>query len=139
MTAQLQDATRRGVEVRTRRAQLKREIKAGEVLISELLIDTAGGVPLWLENFAIGQLLSAMNKVSFDMGCALCESLRIPPLKTVGAMTYRQRRVVASHVAEWEKSAVPSGGKKAVEKRHVGNRGQARYAGGGFGTARRVA
>jgi hypothetical protein len=107
--------SQRSAEVRTRRAQLKREVKAGEVHVSELLAATAGDVPDWLENFAIAHLLSAMPRVSFEMGCGLCEALRIPPLKPIGKMTYRQRREVADHVAEWE-STVPSGGKRGVIK-----------------------
>ncbi len=114
MSTQLAEATRRGVEVRTQRAQVKREIKAGEARISEILIETAGGVPTWLENFGIAEFLDAMHGVSFKMGEGLCESLGIPPLKPVGKMTYRQRVEVARHLAEWEETAVPSGGKRAV-------------------------
>jgi len=138
VTTHLAKATRCSNEVRATRSKFKRDIKAGEVLISKLLIETAGGVADWLETFEVAHLLSAMEGVSFEMGCELCETLRIPPLKTVGAMTYRQRRVIASHVAEWEKSAVPSGGKRAVAKRHEALRGYARPISGGRVPVRRL-
>lgn len=138
MNAQLAEASRRSNEVRKRRAQIKAEIKDGKVLISELLVDTAGGVPDWLEDFAIAQLLSAMHRVSFDMACALCESLRIPPLKTVGKLTYRQRREVADHVAEWEKADVPSGGRRSVVRR-IGRAAAGHRKPSAPGIARRVA
>jgi len=94
------DATTRSSEVRKRRAQFKREVKAGEIEISTLLVKTAGGVPWWLVDLPIAQMLSAEHGVSFNMACSLCEGLGIPPLKTVGQMTYRQRRVVAAEVAK---------------------------------------
>jgi hypothetical protein len=93
----IQTLSQMSIEVRQRRAQLKAEVKSGEVKISEPLTEPT-------------TLLAAVRQQSFKSACALLAELRIPELKPLGKMTYRQRRVIADHVAaKWEREPKPKG------------------------------
>lgn len=98
-------ALSKGVRVKQARAEMKHRIKAGEVKISVIL-----HAPTLLDHLVgmeLAKLLAAIHGVSYAMARELCEELRIPATKPLGKTTYRQRRIIASHVgARWE--AVPA-------------------------------
>lgn len=102
LTAQkIANASRKGVYVRTARARLKEEIKTGESAASSIL--SIPTLPDYLVGMEVGKLLAAIWGVSYRGACGLCEEQRISPTRPLGALTYRQRRVLAKQVADrWE-------------------------------------
>lgn len=91
----------KATNVRSERAVLKQAVKDGTERVSSLLC--APTLPAHLVGMEVGKLLTLTKGVSYKMACGLCEELRIPAVKRLGQMTYRQRRAVASHVrGRWE-------------------------------------
>lgn len=81
-------ALERANRVRSARAALKRDLKAGRVALEQLLEDP----PDWLLTARIGELLLAVPKlgsVKVRRRLALCA---IAPSRTLGGLTVRQRR-----------------------------------------------
>jgi hypothetical protein len=70
---QRMEALQRANEIRTRRAQLKRDLKGGRASIHQLLLEP----PEWVETAKV-----------FDM---LLQQCRISPSKTIGGLSERQR------------------------------------------------
>ena len=70
------DALNGATEIRTRRAQLKRHLKAGRTSITTLLLDP----PAWLQT------------------AKMLDSCRISPSKTLGGLTDRQRSEIAARL-----------------------------------------
>ncbi len=84
------DALERANEVRTKRSQLKRDLKAGRVQIHALLLDPPG----YLETAKVYDLLLCTPKygrVKTNRILALC---RIAPSKTIGGLSPRQRNEI---------------------------------------------
>src|SRR6266567_7434342 len=84
---QRMEALARANDVRSRRAQLKRDLKAGRQLIHELLLQP----PEYLETAKVFDLLLAVPKygrVKVNKILSLC---KISPSKTVGGLSQRQR------------------------------------------------
>jgi hypothetical protein len=84
---QRMDALQRANDIRSRRAQLKRDLKAGRQPISELLLKP----PEYLETAKVFDLLLAVPKygrVKVNKILSLC---RISPSKTIGGLSERQR------------------------------------------------
>lgn len=105
----------RGTRVRQQRAQLKREVKAGEALVSSTL--STPTLPAYLVGMEVGKLIAAIGGVSYEKACKLCEELRISPLNPLGKLTYRQRRVIASHItSRWEKENPAPTGPRVIQK-----------------------
>lgn len=86
------DALSRANEIRTRRAQLKRDLKAGRVSIHDLLFD----MPDYLETAKICDLLLAVPKYGRVKVNKILLACRISPSKTMGGLSQRQRTEVAS-------------------------------------------
>lgn len=85
--AQRMDGLKRANEVRSRRAALKRDLKAGRKSVVTLLACP----PDWLETCEVVDLLLATPKwgsVKVNKALSVC---RISPSKQVGALTARQR------------------------------------------------
>lgn len=85
--AQRMDALGRANTIRTERAKMKRDLKAGRASVHELLIDP----PAWIETMKLFDLLLAvpkMGRVKVNKALAGC---RVSPSKTVGGMSERQR------------------------------------------------
>lgn len=76
-----------GNEIRIKRANLKRDIKAGRANVKSLLADP----PEWLETMKVFELLLAEPKVGRVKANKYMNSCRISPSKTVGGMSERQR------------------------------------------------
>ena len=74
-------------EVRARRAQLKRDLTAGRVLIGALVLDP----PPWLETAKVFDMLLALPKVGSVQASKILDSCRVSPSKTFGGLSERQR------------------------------------------------
>jgi hypothetical protein len=84
---QRMDALARANEIRTRRAQLKRDLKSGRLSIHTLLLNP----PEFVETAKVFDMLLAVPKygrVKVNKILALC---RISPSKTIGGLSERQR------------------------------------------------
>jgi hypothetical protein len=85
---QRMDALQRANDVRSRRAQLKRDLKAGRQPIHELLLQP----PEYLETAKVFDLLLAVPKYGRVKVNKILSSCRISPSKTIGGLSERQRR-----------------------------------------------
>ena len=86
----LQEANR----IRTRRAQLKRDLKAGRANVLDVLEQP----PEWVETMKVFDLLLAVPKLGrVKVGKAL-QRTRISPSKSVGGLTERQRAEIVAHL-----------------------------------------
>ena len=81
------DALQRANEIRTRRAQLKRDLKAGRVSIHELLLDP----PEYVETAKVFDMLLAVPKYGRVKVNKILQQCRISPSKTIGGLSERQR------------------------------------------------
>jgi hypothetical protein len=106
-------------EYRLHRAQLKREIAAGEVRLSELLQKP---IPVWLQGEPTGRLLCAMKQRGPALVRRLLVGLEIPERKPIGELTERQRRCLSAALAKWE---TPQSGKRARPRRSMSRLGAA--------------
>jgi hypothetical protein len=81
------DALQRANEIRTRRAQLKRDLKAGRTNIHDLLL----GPPDYLETAKVFDMLLAVPKYGRVKVNKILVQCRISPSKTIGGLSERQR------------------------------------------------
>src|SRR3954470_2053049 len=86
------DALRRANEIRTRRATLKRELKAGRTQIHGLLLDP----PEYLLTAKVFDLLLAVPKYGRVKVNRILTQCRISPSKTIGGLSERQRGELVS-------------------------------------------
>lgn len=84
---QRMSALGRANEIRTYRANLKRELKAGRVSIVKLMSDP----PEELETMKIFDLLLSVPKMGRVKANKVISQCRISPSKTLGGMSSRQR------------------------------------------------
>ena len=84
---QRMDALQRANEIRTRRAQLKRDLKAGRHSIQGLLLDP----PDWVETAKVFDMLLAVPKFGRVKAARFLNQCRISQSKTVGGLSERQR------------------------------------------------
>jgi hypothetical protein len=91
---QRMDALKKGNEVRTRRARLKRDLKAGRSKIHELLLDP----PEWLETAKVFDLLLAVPKYGRVKVNRILTHCRISPSKKIGGLSERQRNELVSYL-----------------------------------------
>ena len=84
---QRMDALQRANTVRSRRAQLKRDLKAGRTPIHELLLSP----PEYLETAKVFDLLLAVPKYGRVKVNKILSQCKISPSKTVGGLSERQR------------------------------------------------
>ena len=85
---QRMEALQRANDVRSRRAQLKRDLKAGRQPIHELLLHP----PEFLETAKVFDLLLAVPKYGRVKVNKILTQCRISPSKTIGGLSERQRR-----------------------------------------------
>ncbi len=90
---QRMDALQRANDVRTRRAQLKRDLKAGRTQIHGLLLDP----PEYLQTCKVFDLLLAVPKYGRVKVNRMLTQCRISPSKTIGGLSERQRNELVSH------------------------------------------
>ena len=81
------DALQRANRIRTRRAQLKRDLKAGRASIHELLRKP----PEWVETAKVFDMLLAVPKYGRVKANRILQQCRISPSKTIGGLSERQR------------------------------------------------
>jgi hypothetical protein len=74
-------------EIRTQRAQLKRDLKAGKVKIERLLLDP----PEWLGSAKVFDIMLAVPKYGRVKVNRILNQCRISPSKTIGGLSERQR------------------------------------------------
>jgi hypothetical protein len=74
-------------EIRTKRAQLKRDLKAGKVKIDALLLDP----PEWLDSAKVFDIILAVPKYGRVKVNRILNQCRISPSKTIGGLSERQR------------------------------------------------
>src|ERR1700685_4408752 len=84
---QRMEALQRANDVRSRRAQLKRDLKAGRQPIHELLLEP----PDYLETAKVVDLLLAVPKYGRVKVNKVLSQCRISPSKTLGGLSERQR------------------------------------------------
>jgi S13-like protein len=84
---QRMDALQRANQIRTRRAQLKRDLKAGRASIQKLLLDP----PDFLETAKVFDMLLAVPKYGRVKANKVLQQCRISPSKTIGGLSERQR------------------------------------------------
>ena len=94
--AERQDALGRANAVRQRRAQLKRDLKAGACAIDELLADP----PAFVHTANVVKLLLALPKYGPVKVNKLLARCRIAPSKTIGGLSQRQRDELAALLAD---------------------------------------
>lgn len=122
MRPQHLDALERANEIRCARAQLKRELKAGDVLLSEIL--TEPSIPDWLETMRVEQLLDAVPHLQTRTIHSMLHEVPVGPTVALDRMTYRQRRALASLLARWEKrKPVESGRRARLRKNRLSGQG----------------
>lgn len=90
--AQRLDALAEANRIRTTRAQLKRDMKAGRAHGLGVLVDP----PEWAETMRVLDLLMAMPKVGRVKANKALAKCRVSPSKTLGGMTERQRCELAA-------------------------------------------
>ena len=86
------DALVRANKIRTARAQLKRDLKAGKVSIHKLLLDP----PSYLETAKVFDMLLAVPKYGRVKANKVLVQCRISPSKTIGGLSERQRTELVS-------------------------------------------
>ena len=89
---QRMDALQRANEIRTRRAQLKKDLKAGRVSIHTLLMDP----PEYLQTAKVFDMLLAVPKYGRVKVNKVLVQCRISPSKTIGGLSQRQRTELVS-------------------------------------------
>jgi len=86
------DALERANEVRIKRAQLKRDLKAGRVSIHSLVLDP----PECVETAKVFDMLLAAPKYGRVKVNKVLAHCRIAPSKTIGGLSERQRSELVS-------------------------------------------
>jgi hypothetical protein len=89
---QRMDALERANEIRTRRAQLKRDLKAGRVTVYDVLLEP----PSFVETAKVFDMLLAVPKYGRVKVNKVLVSCRISPSKTIGGLSQRQRTELVS-------------------------------------------
>ncbi len=89
---QRMDALQRANEIRSRRAELKRDLKAGRQSINQLLLDP----PEYLATAKVFDMLLAVPKYGRVKVNKILNQCRISPSKTIGGLSERQRTELVS-------------------------------------------
>ncbi|HEY8638184.1 MAG TPA: integration host factor, actinobacterial type [Solirubrobacterales bacterium] len=86
------EALQRANEIRTRRAQLKRDLKAQRASIHQLLLEP----PEYLETAKVFDMLLSVPKYGRVKVNKILQQCRISPSKTIGGLSERQRSELVS-------------------------------------------
>ena len=89
---QRMEALQHANEIRTRRAQLKKDLKGGRVSIHTLLLDP----PEYLQTAKVFDMLLAVPKYGRVKVNKVLQQCRISPSKTIGGLSQRQRSELVS-------------------------------------------
>jgi hypothetical protein len=93
------EALERANVVRFARAELKRDLKAGHVLATEVLLSE---IPDWLESMPVEKLILSTPHFPRRVYHRLMYAAAAGLGSTVGSLTERQRRVLGDRVGDWE-------------------------------------
>jgi len=85
---QRMDALKRANDIRTARAQLKRDLKGGRTTIQELL----SSPPEYVMTAKVFDMLLAVPKYGRVKANRVLNQCRISPAKTIGGLSERQRK-----------------------------------------------
>jgi hypothetical protein len=85
------DALQRANEIRTARAQLKRDLKAGRISVHDLLLNP----PDYVQTAKVFDMLLAVPKYGRVKVGKILNVCRISPSKTIGGLSQRQRHELA--------------------------------------------
>jgi S13-like H2TH domain len=88
------EALKRANDIRSKRAQLKRDLKAGKVRIQTLLMDP----PEYVQTAKVIDMLMAVPKYGRVKTNRILTNCRISPSKTIGGLSERQRSELVSHL-----------------------------------------
>lgn len=91
---QRMEALKRANDIRTQRARLKRDLKAGRAQIQALLLDP----PEYLLTAKVFDLLLAVPKYGRVKANRILTQCRISPSKTIGGLSERQRNELVSYL-----------------------------------------
>ncbi len=86
------EALQRANEIRTKRAALKRDLKAGRASIHSLLLEP----PEFVETAKVFDMLLAVPKYGRVKVNKVLQLCRISPSKTIGGLSQRQRAELVS-------------------------------------------
>jgi hypothetical protein len=89
---QRMDALKRANDIRTARAQLKKDLKAGRASIQDLL----DSPPEYVMTAKVVDMLLAVPKYGRVKANRVLNQCRISPAKTIGGLSERQRREMVS-------------------------------------------
>lgn len=89
---QRMDALNRANEIRTQRAQLKRDLKGSRASIHDVLLDP----PAFVETAKVFDMLLAVPKYGRVKVNRVLVQCRISPSKTIGGLSQRQRTELVS-------------------------------------------
>ena len=91
---QRKDALKKANDIRSKRARLKKDIKARRVKIDELLRDP----PEYLNSAKVSELLMTVPKYGRVKVQRALNHCRISPSKTIGGLSQRQRDELVSYL-----------------------------------------
>ena len=91
---QRMEALERANEIRTRRAQLKRDLKAGKSKVETLLLDP----PDYVLSAKAFDMILAVPKYGRVKANKILTQCRISPSKTIGGLSERQRAELVSQL-----------------------------------------
>jgi hypothetical protein len=91
---QRMEALKRANDIRSKRAQLKRDLKAGKVRIQTLLMDP----PEYVQTAKVIDMLMAVPKYGRVKTNRILTNCRISPSKTIGGLSERQRNELVSYL-----------------------------------------
>ena len=91
---QRMEALKRANDIRSQRAKLKRDLKAGKVKIQALLLDP----PEYVQTAKVIDMLLAVPKYGRVNVNRMLTSCRISPSKTIGGLSERQRNELVSYL-----------------------------------------
>ena len=89
---QRMDALKRANNIRTARAQLKRDLKAGRTTITEVLDEP----PEYLLTAKVFDMLLAIPKYGRVKTNRILKQCKVSPAKTIGGLSARQRQELVS-------------------------------------------
>jgi hypothetical protein len=87
-------------EVRLARAELKRELKAGDIALGEYLAEVQ--LPAWLHKMPFEELLRHVPHLRRDVVETWLAETPIKGGALIEDLTYRKRRIVADRLAKFE-------------------------------------
>jgi len=89
---QRMDALGEANRIRTKRAELKRDMKAGRVRARDVLLDP----PEWADTMKVVNLLLAAPKLGRVKATAILRRADVSPSKTLSGLSTRQRAALAA-------------------------------------------